>query len=256
MTVLSAHQLSLQHAGKAILNGITLEACSGQFVAVIGPNGAGKSTLLALLAGLRKASSGEVRWDGAPIASFPLSELAKHRAYLPQNARSEWPISVEYLVLLGLTPHLPAFGAIPDTLASKVEAALVLADLWDKRAQDVTTLSGGELSRAMLARALVSDPKVMLVDEPMAGLDPRHALDAMSILHARAHQGALVMASLHDLTLAARYASHCALIDEGRLVSFGPCAEVLTDERLSAVFRIPTQVIDVATPQAQVIFQG
>ena len=136
---------TLARGGREILRGLSLAAAGGEFIAVIGPNGAGKSTLLATLAGLLQPDAGEVLLDGAPLAGLAPRELARRRAYLPQNARCEWPLSVERMVALGLAP----FGREDP---QRVEAVLADCDLRALRAQAVTTLSGGELARAMLAR--------------------------------------------------------------------------------------------------------
>jgi iron complex transport system ATP-binding protein len=112
-----------------------------------------------------------------PSVACPAASWQQRRAYLPQNPRCEWPIAVERLVALGLTPILPAFGGLPAAFTARISAALEACDLAATPLKPATTLSGGELTRAMLARALVGDPDVLIVDEPMSGLDPRHALD-------------------------------------------------------------------------------
>src|SRR6202789_1972918 len=177
MTVLDSSNLTVRRANRNILDRVSLHAESGDFIAVIGANGAGKSTFLSVVGGLLKPDAGTVRLDQVSIWDLSRQELARRRAYLPQNPRCEWPISVERLVALGLTPSLPAFGALPSSYGAPITAALEACDLIDRREQPVTTLSGGELSRAMLARALVGDPDVLIVDEPIAGLDPKHAFD-------------------------------------------------------------------------------
>ena len=171
---------------------------------------------------------GTVMLDGAPIAGWPRKALARRRAYLPQNPHLEWPISVERLVALGLTAHLPAFGGLPPALAGAVEAALAEFDLTARRDQPATTLSGGEFARAMLARATVAAPDILIADEPITGLDPRHAMDSMARLSAYAASGRLVIASLHDLTLAARHASRIVALRDGKVAGAGALPAILT----------------------------
>ena len=238
MTRLCASNLSVVRGGRAILDGVSCELEGGTFVAVVGANGAGKSTLLSVLAGLLAAEAGAVTLDGTPLARMERRALAQRRAYLPQNPRAEWPIAVERLVALGLTPRLPAFGELPGGLEPRLTEALEACDLADRRLQPATTLSGGELSRAMLARALIGDPQVLIADEPIAGLDPRHALDAMQRLARLAGQGMLVVAALHDLTLAARYSTLLRALRGGRLAAFGPTAAVLPPALLREVFEV------------------
>src|SRR5258707_1696922 len=177
MSVLDAARIPVRRGGGAILDEVSLHAESGDFVAVIGANGAGKSTLLSVLAGLLKPDSGAVKLDGVSIHALSGMKLARRRAYLPQNPRCEWPISVERLVALGLTPTLPAFGGLPSSFGPLITQALQACDLLDHRLQPATTLSGGELARAMLARALVANPDVLIVAERIAGLDPNPALE-------------------------------------------------------------------------------
>ncbi len=238
MTTLTARNITVRRATRAILDRISLAATGGDFVAVIGPNGAGKSTLLAVLAGLLDPSEGRVDLDGEDLHRMPSKALAVRRAYLPQNPRCEWPISVERLVALGLTPILPAIGKLPAPHERRIDEALRLCDLSDRRLQAVTTLSGGELERAMLARALVGQPEILIVDEPVAGLDPRHALEAMRRLTDYAASGRLVIAAIHDLTLTARYASRVLALASGRAIGDGPTATTLTAALVRETFGV------------------
>jgi iron complex transport system ATP-binding protein len=242
MSRLGASHITVRRGGRAIVDDVTFDLEGGGFVAVVGANGAGKSTLLSVLAGLLKPDAGEVTLDAAPLAGFDRRELARRRAYLPQNPRAEWPIAVERLVALGLTPHLPAFGGLEGGLEPRLTEAIAACDLTAQRYQPATTLSGGELSRAMLARALIGDPQILIADEPIAGLDPRHALDTVGRLKTLAGQGKLVVAALHDLTLAARYSTHLMALKDGRLAAFGPTAEILTPQLLRMVFEVEARI--------------
>ena len=238
MTYLMAEHVSVTRGGKAILSDVSLEAGAGDFVAVIGPNGAGKSTLLSVLAGLIRPQSGDVSLDGKNLHEIPRKALAARRAYLPQNPVCEWPLSVERLVALGLTPQLPAFGGLPAQFEPAIAKALDACDLSDRRLQTVTTLSGGELTRAMLARALVGEPDILIVDEPVTGLDPRHAMDCAARLAAYAAGGKLVIASLHDLTLAARHAHRILALKDGKVAGEG----ALTSGLIAKVFDVEAEI--------------
>ena len=238
MTVLHADHVSYDIAGRSLVNDLSLVCTSGQFVALLGANGAGKSTLIRMLSGLERPSRGRVLLDDRPIRAIDRRTLARRRAYIPQNARVEWPVAVERLVALGLMPQIPVFGDLDRVAWRKVEAALAMCDLSHKAGQSATTLSGGELARAMLARALVGEPEIVIADEPLAGLDPKHALDGVARLAALAGEGRLIIASIHDLTLAARYATHVAVMRGGRLVAHGPTASTLTSECISEAFDI------------------
>jgi iron complex transport system ATP-binding protein len=238
MSVLDASKICVHRGRRAILDDVSLHAESGDFVAVIGANGAGKSTLLSALAGLLKPDSGAVRLDGVSIHAISGMKLARRRAYLPQNPRCEWPISVERLVALGLTPTLPALGGLPASFGPRITLALQACDLLDHRDQPATTLSGGELARAMLARALVADPDVLIIDEPIAGLDPKHALDTAQRLQLLAQGGKLVIASIHDLTLAGRYASRIFALSNGRVQGDGATQATLTPALIRSAFEV------------------
>jgi iron complex transport system ATP-binding protein len=235
MTILAAENITVSRGGRTILREVSLQAHAGEFIAVLGPNGAGKSTLLKVLAGLLKPDAGNLLLDSERLASVPLRRLASRRAYLPQNPHLEWPISVERLVALGLTPRLPATGGLPEDFKPAITRALERCDLVDKRDQAATTLSGGEFARAMLARAIVSEPQILIVDEPITGLDPRHAMQSMKLLSEFAATGALVIASLHDLTLAARYPGRVIVVVDGAVVND---ANSLTEETIHRAFGV------------------
>jgi iron complex transport system ATP-binding protein len=242
VTKIASRQISIVKGGRAILRDVSFEAQGGEFVAVIGANGAGKSTLLATLAGLIRPDRGTVLLNERSLSAFGRGELAKLRAYLPQDPRCEWPIPVERLVALGLTPVLPAFGGLSERDEARVKEALTECDLLDHRQQPATTLSGGELSRAMLARALVGNPDMLIVDEPLEGLDPRHALDTAARLRTLAGRGKLVIASIHDLTLAARYATRLIALDHGRVAVDGSPQDILTPGLLRTIFGVEASI--------------
>ena len=184
----------------------------------------------------------DVTLDGETLTRLTPKALARARAYLPQSPRAEWPISVERLVALGLTPQLPFFGDVAPDEAAKVHAALEACDLMALKGQAATTLSGGELARAMLARAIVGDPPLLLVDEPTAGLDPRHALDAMARLKARADAGRTVIAAVHDLGLALGHASRVIALRAGRVLADIAAADV-DAALLKALYDVDARIV-------------
>ncbi|HRK64404.1 MAG TPA: ABC transporter ATP-binding protein [Terricaulis sp.] len=240
--LLEASNLTVVRGGRAILDNVSARFDAPGLVAVIGPNGAGKSTFLSALAGLLKPDAGEARIEGAPVLSIDRRKLAKRRAYLPQNARCEWPISVERVVALGLTPTLPAFGDLNAGDKARVAAMLELCDLSAKQEQAATTLSGGELARTMLGRAMVGDPEILIADEPIAGLDPRHALDAMHRLRAHSAKRRLVIVALHDLGLAAAFADRVIAIKDGAIAADGAADAVFTPALLRDLFEVDARI--------------
>jgi len=235
MILIAAENVTVKRGGRTILKDISFQAYAGEFIAVLGPNGAGKSTLLKVLAGLLKPSGGRVMLGAKKLSAISLRNLAAQRAYLPQNPHLEWPISVERLVALGLTPRLPATGGLPESFELAIVKALGQCDLYDKRKQPATTLSGGEFARAMLARAIVSDPGILIVDEPITGLDPKHAIQSMQLLSEIARSGTLVIASLHDLTLAARYPRRVIVLVDGTVIGD---TQLLSEELVHRAFGV------------------
>ena len=210
---------------------------AGGLIGLIGPNGAGKSTLVRAIAGLIPAE-GTIEIDGAPIAAMPLRERARRIAYLPQGQTVHWPLTVERLVALGRLPHLAPFARPGSIDAQAIESALERAELLSLRERPVDELSGGERARVLLARALAVEAPLLLADEPLAALDPAHQIEVMALLRAEAAHGATVIAVLHDLTLAARWCDRLLLIDRGKLIADGKPADVLTANRIDAVYGV------------------
>ena len=240
MTLLAAEHIHVTRGNRVILRDVSLQAHAGEFIAVLGPNGAGKSTLLSVLAGLLRPDSGQVMLDAKRLSQLSSLQLARRRAYLPQNPRLEWPLSVERLVALGLTPRLPATGGLPENYRPAINRALDLCDLARKHDQVATTLSGGEFARAMLARAIVGEPQILIVDEPITGLDPLHAMQCMTLLKDFARNGTLVIAAVHDLTLAYRYATRAIVVVDGA-VAFD--ADSLTEEIIHSAFGVRAMAV-------------
>ena len=238
MTLLTAQNLGVALAGRTVLAEVSLALSAGHLVALVGPNGAGKTTLLRALAGL-VPSTGAVHIRGDMLSSLPLRERAKRFAYLPQGHVVHWPLAARDVVALGRFPHGvtdPARMTPRDIEA--VSRAMHSADVVQFADRRVTELSGGERSRVALARVLAVEAPVILADEPIASLDPRHQIDVMTSLRAAADGGVLVVVVTHDLGLAARFADHVMVLSAGRLVSQGAPVDALSEQVMRDVFRI------------------
>jgi iron complex transport system ATP-binding protein len=242
MTRLVARSLSVDLGRRRALTGVDLALEPGRFTVIIGPNGAGKTTLLRALAGLLPPSAGSVTLDGAPIGRMRAGDRARAIAYLAQSGTVAWPLPVRSVVALGRLPHGEKPDALPAAGRAAVAEAMIGADLEGFEDRPATELSGGERARVLLARALATKAPVLLADEPVAALDPRHELIVLDVLKRQARAGATVVAIMHNLTLAARFADEIVLVDGGRLKAHAAPVEVLTEERLSESFGISAHV--------------
>ena len=242
--MLRAQGVDVRLGGVPIVAGANLTLRANELTALVGPNGAGKTTLIRALAGLLPFQ-GHIALDGRALGDIPPRERARRIAYLPQGNVFHWPLSVADVVALGRTPHADPFSGIADDDRAAVARALALTGTAAFAARPVTTLSGGERARVALARALATQAAVLLADEPTVSLDPRHQLVVMGLLRDAARAGGAVLAVVHDLTLAARFADRVLVMDRGRIVADAPPGEALTAARIAAVFGVEVEAVDV-----------
>jgi len=242
---LATTDLSVRLAGNLIVDRATLELKRGELLALVGPNGAGKTTLIRALAGLLP-SAGAIALDGRPLGALSARERARHIAYLPQGHVFHWPMATAAVVALGRHPHADPFSPPSNDDHAAVARALALTATDTLAARAVTTLSGGEQARVALARALATQAPILLADEPTMSLDPRHQLVVMELLARAAHDGNAVLAIVHDLALAARFADRVLMMNHGRLVAGGPPRDVLTPARIAEVFAVEAVITETA----------
>ena len=235
---ITAEAITVAVGAATLLDNVSVTAEPGRLLGLVGPNGAGKSTLLRALAGLRDCTRGIVRYDERVRSELRPQQLSQQLAYLAQRGPVAWPLTVERLVALGRLPHAQSWGAHDAQGAAAIDAALADTDTLHLRQRIVDTLSGGELARALLARALAVNGAALLADEPVAELDPYHQLQVMEILRARANSGQTVIVVLHEITLAERFCDRLILLDHGRVAAAGSPADVLTDQNLHATYRV------------------
>ena len=243
---LVADGLSVRRSRSFALTDIDLTVLGGEVLILVGPNGSGKSTLAGTLAGLLTPTKGQVRLGDVDLGTLSPRNRARRIGLLPQQARSAWPVSVANLVAFGRIPHgdVPTVPGRTDGPADRaVAAALAALDLTAYADRPVTQLSGGEQARAHLARVLAGEPDVVIADEPIAELDPAYAVQVMAMLRRLARDGRAVLATMHDLSMALRFADRIAVMTEGRIRDLGRPADMVDGAALEAAFGIPFQVL-------------
>ena len=235
MIAINAREISAGIGKSSILHGITLPLAAGRWTSIVGPNGAGKSTLLKVLAGLLPAQSGRVTLDGRPLHDWPARERARQMAWLGQNEAAADDLTVLDVALLGRLPHQGWLQ--PPSLAdhAAAEAALRQTQAWAWRERPLGQLSGGERQRVLLARALAVNAPVLLMDEPLANLDPPHQTDWLLLVRSLVAQGCTVVSVLHELSMALQ-ADDVAVLADGCLQHHGAAHEDATHRALEAVF--------------------
>ena len=237
MPMLEVSRLSVQFGQKKIVDGLSFTVEEGQWLMIVGPNGAGKSTALnAVTQGV--PYTGRVLFAGQDVAKMKPALRAQAIGVLAQNHFVGYGFTVEEVVRLGRFAYAGGlFGRSQTEDREKVEQALTLAGLQDKRRQSVLTLSGGELQRTFLAQVFAQNPKLLILDEPANHLDLIYQKHIFSLIEAWLKQpGRAVISVVHDLSLAKKYGTHAVLMDRGRCAAQGKIAEVMTRERLEAVY--------------------
>ena len=246
--ILQGLDIGVRLGGKAILEAVSLSLQAGELLAVLGPNGAGKSTLLRVLTGALAPQAGSASLDDRPLKDWNGRELARRRAVLPQSSPLAFGFRAFEVVLLGREPHSGASSREADLEIA--EAAMREADVIHLAERSYSTLSGGEQQRVQLARVLsqvwpgegAEGATFLLLDEPTSSLDLAHQHTILRLAQRWAREGAGVLAVLHDLNLAARYADRLSLLKAGRLEAEGSPEEVLTAETVERCFDLPVTV--------------
>ncbi len=253
--LLEARGLHVGLSGRVVLRDVSLSLASGELLAIAGPNGAGKSTLLRVLAGVLRPKSGSVELEGDDLRSLSRRAIARRLAYLPQETWTSFSLTVRDVVRLGRFAHVGALASLGRQDLDAVEDAMCRADVQSLASRPLPTLSGGERRRVFLARAMAQQARVLVFDEPTSALDVGHACSVLDLLRMLADQGAAIVFSLHDLTLALRGPGKLLLLDHGRVSGRGDPATVLTGDAARAAFGVelvrvnaPTAIVP-ASPQ-------
>jgi len=241
---LEAERVSVRYARRAApaLAEVSLDVRPGTLHAVLGPNGSGKSTLMRALLGVCALDGGSVRLDGLDAATWERRELARSVGAVAQSESIAFPLSVRELVGMGRYPHLGPLAPERVEDRAAVERALVACGVADLAGRDVTTLSGGELQRARIARALAQEPRALVLDEPTSSLDVRHEMAILELLRDAADRGITVLLITHGLDAAAQFADRMTLLAQGSVVAEGSPSEVMREEILARIYEWPIAV--------------
>lgn len=240
--VLEACGVSVSLGGTPVLRSVSFAARAGQVTGLVGPNGAGKSTLLRVMAGVLSPGAGSIRLGATEMSGMPSRERARQVAYLPQHEAAH-PFTALETVLMARYPHLSRFSleGVDDRRIARAAMTRTETERFEHRQLD--RISGGERQRVLLARALTQQARVLLLDEPVAGLDLRHQLTAMEALRSEVAGGQIAaVVALHDVWLSSRYCDRLTLLSDGEVVAEGTPADVFTLQRFRAVFGVEAVV--------------
>jgi iron complex transport system ATP-binding protein len=244
MSTLAAVNLTCGYAERVVLERVCLQLHPGQVVILLGANGAGKTTLLRALSRRLRPSTGQVLIDDQDIGKLSSQRLARQVALMPQNERRDWPLSVADAVALGRAPHRGWMLPLSQSDRQAVERSLEMTGLTALRTRAITELSGGEWRRMVLARALAQEAKILLLDEPTAGLDVRYQVEMLSMIQRMAAELRMVIVlTLHDLNHASLYGDRLVLLNERSILAMGAPASVLRAELIQTAFGIQVMVI-------------
>ena len=240
----SCDDLRVEVAGRTLVDALSFEVRPGELLAILGQNGSGKTLTMHTLAGLREAARGQALLGGRDISRGSRQDTARRLALLPQHVDDIFPATVLETAMIGRHPHIGRFEWESPRDTAITRAALAAVDLDTLAQRDVLTLSGGERRRLAIAQVLTQQPDVYLLDEPTNHLDPQHQLDTLRLFRGKANDGAAVIASLHDVNLAVRYADRCLLLYGDGRWDIGNTNEVLDESRLSELFATRMEALD------------
>ncbi|MGN9892331.1 ATP-binding cassette domain-containing protein [Micromonospora sp. L31] len=255
--MLSTRDLVAGYDERTVLDGLDLELPADAFTVIVGPNACGKSTLLRTMARLLTPRRGAVLLDGTAIRDLPTREVARRLGVLPQSPLVPEGVTVADLVGRGRQPYQRWWRQWSEQDAVAVDRAMALADVAGLADRPVDTLSGGQRQRVWIAMTLAQDTEALLLDEPTTFLDLAHQVEVLDLLHRlRAERGRTVVAVLHDLNQAARYADHLVAMRAGSVVAAGPPREILTAELVRDVFGLDCVVVPCPVTGAPLVVPG
>ena len=243
MVGLEIRQVSFSYFDGLVLHNVSLSIKPGEMVGLLGPNGSGKTTLIKLASGVLKPGQGEIMLDGSSLSRLPRKDIARSVAVVPQQFHIPFAFTVSEVVMLGRIPFIRAFAGEAPADKDAVNSALELVDIVELEQRRFDELSGGERQKVILAMALAQQPRLLFLDEPTVHLDITHQVEILELVRSlNVEQGITVIAAMHDLNLASLYFDRLVLLKEGRVITDGTPAQVLTEDRIMEVFLASVKV--------------
>ena len=246
MSIIEIDALTVKAGAKVLISNVSLTIDPGTWCTIVGPNGAGKTSLVETVAGLRRAASGSVSISGQRLSAMNERERARVVSLVPQHPEVPPGMTVREYVSLGRSPYHGLLRAPSEEDRMIVDSVFERLSLQEFSERDVVTLSGGERQRMVLGRAIAQSTMVMVLDEPITGLDLCHQMDLLELLKTQVEEvGLTIVATMHDLTLAGQFADRLVLLDRGVVVLDGPAGEVVRSRELSQCYGMKLRVVDV-----------
>jgi len=242
MTEFSANNITVKAGSISLVENASFTVGAGEFVVMLGPNGAGKTTLLRAVLGLQKPASGSAHIDGDEAYSLSPHMRARNIAYLPQIRPLAWPNRVLDIVALGRFSHGANLGRLNGDDLIAVTRAMTACDIDHLKDRHADTLSGGELARMHCARAFAAQAPLLIADEPVAALDPRHQFRVMDLIKAYVQNGGGALVVLHDISLAAKYADRLIWMKAGKIIADGSPKETVSEKRLADIYGVKATI--------------
>lgn len=234
--MLATESLTYTLEGQELIKDISLSFSPGILYGILGPNGAGKSTFLKLLTGIWKPTMGKILWNGENLLQKSRREVSRIISLVPQNAQILFDFSVSQMVAMGRYPHSCRLLISKDQ--EIIENALHSVDIWHLRHKQVNHLSNGERQRVYIARSLVTESPIMLLDEPTASLDIRHQLEIWELLKQLLSQGKIIIVTNHDLAITEHFCNHVTVLNRGKCIANGEFSKVIDSKLLADVFGV------------------
>ncbi|PKM50547.1 MAG: hypothetical protein CVV02_10600 [Firmicutes bacterium HGW-Firmicutes-7] len=243
---ISIKQLEHLYGNRKVLKNIIHEFEKGQFYGIIGPNGSGKTTLLKLIANLLKPSNETIWISGQDVTTLREKVRAREMAMVPQIFNIDLAFSVEEIVAMGRYPYKKGLGDLTENDQAVIYQALDKTNLLNNRLRDVNTLSGGELQRVILARAIAQQTSILLLDEPLSHLDIHHQIDMLNLTKKLSkEEDKTILCVMHDLNLTMKYCDQVLLLSDGEIYASGKTKEVLTEENIRSVYGINAEIVEI-----------